>query len=99
MQEVLGAVPKQTSMARTTPPFADLERQILRSSVSALRSGRHLCVDCRRTPLVGEQIFVYDSGRTVCELCRQLRRDEPIASEPVRDSEPGQLVRVRRRAA
>ena len=33
--------------------------------------------DCRRTPLVGERMFVYASGRAVCELCRTLRPDEP----------------------
>ena len=84
-------------MARATPASADLELQLLRRSVDSLGSDRHRCADCRRTPLVGERVFVYEGGRTVCELCRQLRRGEPISSEPVRDSEPGQLVRVRAR--
>ena len=60
----------------THPP--DLERALLRKSVDALAAGRHRCRDCRRTPLIGERVFTYAGGRTVCELCRALRREEPV---------------------
>jgi hypothetical protein len=74
----------------------DLERLLLRKSVDALLDGRNDCVDCGRTPLVGETLYLYAAGATVCELCRPLRRDEPVRSERVRHSEHGNAVRVRR---
>lgn len=72
----------------------DFERALLRKSVDALSDGRNLCVDCGRTPLVGETLYRYASGSAVCELCRPLRRDEPLDSERVRHSEYGNAVRV-----
>ena len=74
----------------------DLERALLRKSVGALADGRSACGDCSRTPLVGETLYRYAAGAAVCELCRPLRRDEPVASERVRHSEHGNAVRVRR---
>jgi len=37
----------------------DLERELLRKSVSLMDAGRHRCCDCGRTPLVGEQRHHY----------------------------------------
>jgi hypothetical protein len=74
----------------------DLERALLRKSVGTLSDGRHDCADCGRTPLVGETLYHYAAGVTVCELCRPLRRGEPVESERVRHSEYGNAVRVRR---
>ncbi|MDP2711714.1 MAG: hypothetical protein Q8O56_10895 [Solirubrobacteraceae bacterium] len=74
----------------------DLERALLRKSVDALTDGRHDCADCGRTPLVGEMVYRYAAGSTVCELCRPLRRGEPVESELVRHGEWGNSVRVRR---
>ena len=74
----------------------DLERALLRKSVGALSDGRDDCADCGRTPLVAETLYRYASGAAVCELCRPLRRGEPVGSELVRHSEYGNAVRVRR---
>ncbi|HEV2058817.1 MAG TPA: hypothetical protein VGR11_05630 [Solirubrobacteraceae bacterium] len=74
----------------------DLERSLLRKSVGALSDARHACADCGRTPLVGETLYRFGAGSPVCELCRPLRRDEPLESERVRHSEYGNAVRVRR---
>ena len=82
--------------AAVTIDEQDLERALLRKSVGALSDGRHDCVDCGRTPLVGETLYRYAGGPTVCELCRPLRRGEPVESERVRHSEYGNAVRVRR---
>ena len=82
-----------------------LERVLLRRSVGALEADRHRCTDCGRTPLTGEHVNLYGnpSARThaeiVCELCRPLRRDAPIASEIVRHCEHGHTVRLTARAA
>jgi hypothetical protein len=74
----------------------DLERALLRKCVGALTDVRDGCADCGRSPLVGEALYRYAAGVTVCELCRPLRRDEPVARERVRHSEHGNAVRVRR---
>ncbi len=74
----------------------DLERALLRKSVGSLAGRRDRCADCGRTPLIGETLHRYAGGSTVCELCRPLRRGEPVESERVRHSEAGLAVRVQR---
>ncbi len=76
-----------------------LERHLLRRGVGELAADRHRCVDCRRTPLIGERVYLYEHGRVVCELCRALRRAEPESSQLVRHSEHGHTVRLTARAA
>lgn len=85
----------------------DLERQLLRRSVMALSAGRNRCDGCHRTPLVGERVHAYEGGRTLCELCRRERREQPVSSQVVLGGEHGATVRItdqrperrRRRAA
>jgi hypothetical protein len=72
----------------------------LRRGVGSLTADRHRCIDCDRTPLVGEHIYVYERQTgIVCELCSQLRGSTPLASEVVRHSELGHTVRLTARAA
>ncbi|HEY0515918.1 MAG TPA: hypothetical protein VGD00_02250 [Solirubrobacteraceae bacterium] len=80
------------------------ERHLFRRGVGALEADRSRCADCGRTPLTGEHVHLYESrpGRepsAVCELCRQLRREPPLASELVRHSELGHTVKLTIRAA
>ena len=49
--------------------MADLAAAILRKSVGSLRSHRSSCARCRRTPVAGELLHVFDSGHTLCSLC------------------------------
>lgn len=77
----------------------DLERELLRKGVGALRASARQCADCGRTPLVGEHVHTFPRGELVCELCRPLRRTSPVGSEIVRHSERGLTVRVTQRAA
>ena len=88
-------------MPRLLPTLlpADLELRLLRKGVDDLADTRELCADCGRTPLTGESVHRYEKGRLVCELCRPLRRDEPVRSERVRHSEHGHTVKIRLRAA
>jgi hypothetical protein len=88
-------------MASPHGDVEQLERFLLRRGVGSLTAERHRCVDCDRTPLVGERIHVYDERQPgiVCELCSQLRRGAPLASELVRHSELGHTVRLTARAA
>lgn len=75
-------------------PVDPLERHLLRRGVMALAAGRDHCDGCHRTPLVGERVHVYESGRMLCELCRRERREAPLRSEPVHGIEHGNTVRV-----
>lgn len=87
-------------MASTSRHVEQLERVLLRRGVGALEADRHRCADCGRTPLIGEYVHLYDRARgLVCELCRPLRRDAPVATEIVRHSEHGHAVRLTARAA
>jgi hypothetical protein len=87
-------------MAAVTTHIEQLERSLLRRGVVALGADRHRCADCGRTPLVGERVHLYERGKgVVCELCRPLRREHPVATEPVRHSEHGHTVRLAARAA
>ena len=71
----------------------------MRQGMGSLRADNHRCSDCRRTPLMGERVYVYASGKVVCELCRHFHREEPVSSEPVHGGEHGATVRVRVRTA
>jgi hypothetical protein len=62
------------------------------------------CSDCGRTPLIGEQVHLYESAELVCELCRMLRPDASLLSATVTHSlgpgigsDPVAVVRVTRR--
>jgi hypothetical protein len=91
-------------MASSITHVEQLERVLLRRGLGALEADRAHCADCGRTPLTGEHVHLYEGRRTplptiVCELCRALRREAPIASEIVRHCEHGQTVRLTARAA
>jgi hypothetical protein len=88
-------------MALSITPVEQLERFLLRRGVGALEADRHRCADCGRTPLTGEHVHLYDGRKRgiVCELCRALRREHPVASEIVRHCEHGHTVRLTARAA
>jgi hypothetical protein len=88
-------------MASATEHGEQLERHLLRRGLGALEADRNCCADCGRTPLTGEHVHLYDGpdGGLVCELCRTLRREPPVASEIVRHCEHGHTVRLTARAA
>lgn len=75
-----------------------IEAALLRASVGALTDDRSRCRHCRRTPLVGERVYLY-AGRqhaeVVCELCRPLRATQPEASRLVRSPEQAATVTLR----
>ena len=77
---------------------ADLERQLLRAGVGVLSADRARCRDCGRTPLIGEEVYLYERDRIVCELCRPRYATPPLSAERVRHSEFGQAVRLKRAA-
>jgi hypothetical protein len=88
-------------MASAITHIEHLERLLLRRGVGALEAGRHPCTECGRTPLTGEHVHRYGGrgGVVVCELCRTLRHEPPVASEIVPHGERGHTVRLTARAA
>jgi hypothetical protein len=87
-------------MASPANHVEQFERVLLRRGVGALEADRHRCADCGRTPLTGEHIHLYGREQgIVCELCRPLRREAPVATEIVHHNEHGHTVRLTARAA
>jgi len=88
-------------MATSAAHSKQFERLLLHHSLGALTADRDRCVECGRTPLIGEQAHYYEgrAGGLVCELCRPLRHEAPAASEIVHHSEHGHAVRLTARAA
>lgn len=73
----------------------EIETALTRRSVVALAHDRVVCRDCRRTPLVGEIVHLYDD-HAVCELCRPRHRAAPDSSALVRSPGHADLVRALR---
>ena len=78
-----------------------LGRLLLRRSGGESEVERNRCRDCGRTPLTGEQVHLYEGRRrgVVCELCRLLRHEAPVASKIVHHCEHDLAVRVLASAA
>lgn len=72
----------------------ELELALLRRGVDELSAGRDRCRRCERTPLIGERIYTYGSGETLCELCRVLERQAPVGSRLVHGPEFGHTMRI-----
>jgi hypothetical protein len=89
--------PEQSAQERSQAA-PDFERRLLRFGIEDLSAERARCGDCGRTPLIGEDLHLYEGGRIVCELCRQLRPQAPVSTERVRHAEHGLSVRLRRAA-
>ncbi len=88
-------------MASSPTNVEQFQRLLLRHGVGTLEADRHPCADCGRSPLIGEVVHLYEGrgGGVVCELCRQLRREAPVATASVRHSVHGHTVRLTARAA
>lgn len=71
-----------------------LELGLLRRGVDTAVQARERCGHCHRTPLVGERMYLYKSGRTLCELCRALRHEDPASSHLVHGPAFGHAVRI-----
>lgn len=74
--------------------ITELELALLRRGMEERGEGNECCSTCRRTPLTGEHVYVYESGRVVCELCRQRQRNVPIESHLVHTAAFGHSIRI-----
>ena len=61
------------------PP--DLAEMLVRRSAGRMAAAQPRCAACRRTPLSGELLRVFASGRKMCALCAGAAAGEPLALE------------------
>ncbi len=98
-----GAAAAKSAQNMDTPGtnVEQLQRLLMRHGVGTLEADRHTCSDCGRSPLIGEVVHMYEgrAGGVICELCRQLRPEAPVATASVRHSVHGHAVRLTARAA
>ena len=81
-------------MDASTRPMPELELALMRRGVDELTAARECCGHCHRTPLIGERVYTYRSGRLLCELCRSVERDTPLSSHIVHGPEFGHTMRI-----
>ncbi len=72
----------------------ELELALLRRGVCELSAGCERCRCCHRTPLVGERVYVCAPDSILCELCRDVARDDALESRMVHGPEFGHTMRV-----
>lgn len=59
---------------------------LIRKGIGQLSAARISCSACNRTPLPGEQLHRFETGRTLCDLClpqRPAHKPGPVSSEQV----------------
>jgi hypothetical protein len=57
-------------------------------------AGRERCCGCRRSPLVGERVYLDPHGVVYCELCRAIDPIPGLESQIVRGPEYGHTMRL-----
>jgi hypothetical protein len=77
----------------------DLELALLRRGMHERAADRERCHECRRTPLIGERIYLYDGGAVLCELCRALSAHVPTGSRVIHGPEFGHTMKLADRRA
>jgi hypothetical protein len=78
------------------PDQADPELQValVRSAAGRRDADRERCQGCRRTPLIGERVYLDDGGGLHCELCRALESKPGLRSQIVHGPEFGHTMRL-----
>ena len=81
-------------MSESPHDMLELELALLRRGLDERLAGSERCTCCHRTPLVGERVFVYESGMIACALCRGQRREAPLGSRIVHGQEFGHTMKI-----
>ena len=81
-------------MPESPRDMLDLELALLRRGLDERLAGSERCTCCRRTPLAGERVYVYDDGMIACALCRQRRQETPRQTRLVHGPEFGHTIRM-----
>lgn len=71
----------------------ELELSLLRRGLDDRTAHSERCTRCRRTPLVGEWVYISGAEAIVCELCR-LFDDESGAMRLVHTPAFGRTIRI-----
>jgi len=77
----------------------ELELALLRRGVVARAEESERCERCRRIPLIGERVYLYEKDLMLCELCRALNRKVPLRSLLVHGPAFGHTIRITDRRA
>jgi hypothetical protein len=72
----------------------ELQVALVRRAVNRRDAVRERCRGCRRTPLVGERVYVDQAGSVYCELCRALDPELGLRSHLVHGPEFGHTMRL-----
>ena len=81
-------------MTASLRDMLDLELALLRKGLDERLAGSERCSCCNRTPLVGERVYVYESGVIACALCRRRQRATPVHTRTVHGPEFGHTMRI-----
>jgi hypothetical protein len=74
--------------------FPELQVALMRRAVDRCDADRERCRSCRRTPLVGERVYLDERGALFCELCRALEPEPILESRVVHGPEFGHTMRL-----
>jgi hypothetical protein len=81
-------------MQTTTSDMLDLELALMKRGLDGLSATCQRCGHCHRSLLVGERVYLYESGVARCELCRARERSAPSDSHTIHGPEFGHTLRV-----
>lgn len=81
-------------MSGAVRDMPDLELALLRRGLHGLSATSERCGRCRRSLLVGEQVYLYESGAARCALCRDREHSSPAHSHTVHGPEFGHTLRI-----
>lgn len=74
--------------------MADLELALMRRSLHGPSDTSERCGRCQRTLLVGERVYLYESGAARCALCRAREHSAPSDSHTIHGPEFGHTLRI-----
>lgn len=77
----------------------ELELALLRRGMVERAGGFDRCHSCRRTPLIGERVYLYEEDVMICELCRGSQRKAPSRSLLMHGPAFGHSIRITDRRA
>jgi hypothetical protein len=72
----------------------ELQVALLRRAADYYDEGRVRCLNCNRTPLIGERVYVDEGGSAYCELCRALDPEPVLHCRIVHGPEFGHTMKL-----
>jgi hypothetical protein len=72
----------------------ELQVALVRQAANRCEADHERCHGCRRTPLIGERVYLSALGELYCELCRALESATLVGSRIVHGPEFGHTMRL-----